>query len=79
MGHGAGINAIVITPDGTRAISSSDDSTLKVWNLEGCCLCHDLRSHTGSVVSVALTPNGNQIISPHMIIHSGYGVSMLES
>ena len=30
----AGVKAVAVTPDGRRAVSGSDDRTLKVWDLE---------------------------------------------
>ncbi|MEB3830228.1 NB-ARC domain-containing protein, partial [Phormidium sp. CCY1219] len=32
-GHSARVNAVAITPDGTGAVSASDDNTLKLWDL----------------------------------------------
>ena len=33
-GHTEGVSAVAVTPDGQRAVSTSDDGTLKVWDLE---------------------------------------------
>ena len=33
-GHAGGVNAVAVMPDGQRAISVSNDGTLKVWELE---------------------------------------------
>jgi WD40 repeat protein len=33
QGHAYTVNAVAITPDGRRALSGSDDSTLRVWDL----------------------------------------------
>jgi WD40 repeat protein len=33
-GHGGGVTAVAVTPDGRRAVSGSSDKTLKVWDLE---------------------------------------------
>ncbi|KAB8331286.1 hypothetical protein SD80_026025, partial [Scytonema tolypothrichoides VB-61278] len=32
-GHSDSVRAVIVTPDGKRVISASDDSTLKVWDL----------------------------------------------
>jgi len=33
-GHSDSVNGVAVTPDGRRAVSASDDKTLKVWDLE---------------------------------------------
>ena len=33
-GHASWVNVVVVTPDGRRAVSASDDRTLKVWEIE---------------------------------------------
>ena len=54
---------MAVTPDGQRAVSASDDETLKVWELDsGRELC-TLRGHAGFVTAVAVTPDGRIAIS----------------
>ena len=62
-GHAAGINAIALTPDGTRLVSASDDRTLKVWDLQTGSLLLTLEGHTGIVKAVAIAPDGSHLIS----------------
>ena len=33
-GHAGGASAVAVTPDGQRAVSASDNKTVKLWNLE---------------------------------------------
>jgi WD40 repeat protein len=50
-------------PDGNRAVSASEDETLKVWDLKrGEELC-TLSGHRWRVTSVAVTPDGNRAVS----------------
>jgi len=73
--HTGGVNAVASLPN-ERAVSASDDRTLKVWNLAGMirldlsngrsalkaqCL-HTLRGHRGSVLCVADLPR-DRIVS----------------
>ena len=44
-GHGDGVRAVAVTPDGRRAVSGSDDRTLKVWDLEQGALLATLEGH----------------------------------
>ena len=62
-GHSGQVTSVSMTPDGHRAISGSDDRTLRVWDLEsGICL-NTLEGHSGTVTSVSLTPDGRRAIS----------------
>lgn len=63
QGHQGGVYSVALSLDGTRAVSGSDDNTLKVWDLEsGECLL-TLEGHTGAVQSVALSPDCSRAVS----------------
>ena len=62
-GHGAGVRAVAVTPDGRRAVSGSDDRTLKVWDLEQGALLATLEGHGAGVTAVAVTPDGRRAVS----------------
>jgi WD40 repeat protein len=61
-GHASGVKAVALTPDGRRAVSGSDDNTLKVWDLESGSL---IASFTGesSMFSCAVSPDGLTIVA----------------
>jgi WD40 repeat protein len=62
-GHTEEVLAVVMTSDGRRALSGSDDMALKLWDLEtGQCL-HTLNGHTGGINAVALTSDGQWALS----------------
>jgi hypothetical protein len=62
-GHSGPIRAIAVTPDGARAVSASDDQTLRCWDLQTGQTIQVLRGHTGAVTGVAVTPDGYHAVS----------------
>ena len=52
-----------MTADGRHAVSVSDDSMLRVWDLASGETVRTLSGHTGSVRAVAVTPDGRQVVS----------------
>jgi WD40 repeat protein len=56
-GHSA---EVAVTPDGRRAVSS-DNATLKVWDLENGTLLRTLSDHHFSKFSVAVKPDGRRV------------------
>ena len=72
VGHSDIVTSVVVLPDGLRAVSSSWDGTLKLWDLleteedEGCRRTykdgHSVDSdRRGFIMSVALVPEGGNI------------------
>jgi len=62
-GHTGWVRAVAVTNDGARAISASDDTTLKVWDLETGEQIRTLEGHTDWVRAVAVTNDGARAIS----------------
>jgi WD40 repeat protein len=61
---GAGLVCdVVVTPDGRRAVSSSRDRTLRLWDLESGRTLHTLEGHTDFVSGVALMPDCRRAVS----------------
>jgi hypothetical protein len=62
-GHSKEVRGVDVTPDGKRAVSASDDKTLKVWDLgTGRELC-TLEGHAVGVRGVDVTPDGKRAVS----------------
>jgi WD40 repeat protein len=57
------LNTVVVTPDGRRAVSGSDDHMLKVWDLESGTELATLYGHTDTVHVMVVTPDGHRVIS----------------
>ncbi|MFM2060704.1 MAG: hypothetical protein RLZZ507_374 [Cyanobacteriota bacterium] len=62
-GHDNAVRAVAITPDGKKAVSGSDDKTLKLWNLETYQEICTLTGHENWVRSVTITPDGKKAVS----------------
>ena len=55
--------AVAVTPDGQRAVSASEDKTLKVWDLEQRARAAHPRRPLGFGHGVAVTPDGQRAVS----------------
>ena len=62
-GHTGAVYGVAVTPDGTRAVSASDDRTLRVWDLATGKSLASLEGHTNAVFGVAVTPDGTRAVS----------------
>jgi len=57
------VNTVALSNDGHRAVSGSDDKTIKVWDLaQGTCE-RSLEGHAFYVNCVVLSPDGRHIMS----------------
>ena len=62
-GHTGFVNALSITPDGTRVVSGSDDRSLRIWDLSRAQETAVLWGHLEGVSAIAITPDSRQLIS----------------
>ncbi|MEM9512471.1 MAG: WD40 repeat domain-containing protein, partial [Cyanobacteria bacterium P01_E01_bin.48] len=56
-GHTRSVNAVSLSPDGSRIASGSDDTTVRLWQTDGTLL-HQLDDRAARVTSVAFSPDG---------------------
>ncbi|OJH34173.1 protein kinase [Cystobacter ferrugineus] len=62
-GHTQTINDIAFTADGGALVSVSDDSTLRVWDLEQGQSLHELKAHEDEVWRLRMLPEGRGFIT----------------
>lgn len=63
LDYKSGIFALAFSPDGTRVLTGSDDTTIRLWNLEtGRCL-QVFEGHTGLVRCIAWSADQSRILS----------------
>ncbi|MEG4113871.1 MULTISPECIES: WD40 repeat domain-containing protein [unclassified Microcoleus] len=63
QGHTEGVTDVVVTPDSQKAVSASQDCTLKIWDLQQGVELHTLKGHTDGISGVVVTPDGKCCIS----------------
>src|SRR6202011_3350506 len=57
-GHGGPVRAVAVSPDGTRVVSGSFDTSAIRWSLQRNTAEQVLRLHDGAVNAVAMLPDG---------------------
>jgi WD40 repeat protein len=62
-GHAKSVNAVAVFRDSKRAISASEDSTLKVWDIESGEVLRTFDGHTDRVNAIAVMPDGKRATS----------------
>jgi WD40 repeat protein len=69
-GEGAGqvetkgtVSAVAFSPDGKRALSASEDKTLKLWDLAAKKEIRTLKGHQAEVYAAAFSPDGRFALS----------------
>eukprot|EP00887_Chlorella_sp_A99_P002098 scaffold21.g2098.t1 len=62
-GHGAGVLALALSPDGSLLYSGSFDQTIRVWRTADWSCVRVLRGHGGGIRALAASPVGGLLYS----------------
>ncbi|MGB3493050.1 MAG: NB-ARC domain-containing protein [Elainellaceae cyanobacterium] len=62
-GHSAGVVSVAISSDGLRALSGSENGTVKVWDVASGTVFRTLKGHSVWVWSVAISADGSCALS----------------
>ena len=62
-GHGEDVQHVAFSADGRLALSTSEDMTAKLWQIESGQLLRTLRGHTGMVTWAVFTPDGKHAVT----------------
>jgi len=62
-GHTKAVASVAFSPDGKIAISGSDDTTLRLWDVATHQTIRTFEGHQAGVTSVAFSPDGKTVIS----------------
>ncbi len=63
IGHTSKVNSVAFSPDGSFALSGSQDNTLKLWDIASGRELRSFAGHTDNVYSVAFSPDGRFALS----------------
>jgi eukaryotic-like serine/threonine-protein kinase len=61
-GHTAPVHAASFSPDGSRIVTGSDDTTARIWDAQSGSLVHELMG-PGQVVSASFSPDGSRVLT----------------
>jgi Novel STAND NTPase 1/WD domain, G-beta repeat len=62
-GHRGWLNAALFSPDGSKIVTASNDSTARVWNSDGRGEPVVLRGHSARVYAASFSPDGSKIVT----------------
>ncbi|ETO30329.1 WD repeat-containing protein [Reticulomyxa filosa] len=63
QGHFNSVNSIKFSPDCTKIISTSNDKTIKIWDITSGHELQELKGHFDHVKNAIFSPDGNMVVS----------------
>lgn len=61
--HSDSINCLTFTPDSKYIISGSEDTTIKVWDIDQRKLLFTYYNHKSRIICLAVSPDNNTVAS----------------
>jgi WD40 repeat protein len=61
--HPGAVTSAAWSPDGLRIVTTSEDTTVRVWNADGSGLTLVLRGHEARVLSATWSPDGKHLVT----------------
>jgi WD40 repeat protein len=62
-GHDGHVNAIALSPDGTRAATGGADKTARIWDTSTGAALHTLKDFPGEVNALSFSPDGRRLVT----------------
>jgi WD40 repeat protein/serine/threonine protein kinase len=62
-GHGGPLIAAVFSPDSRWVVTTSEDRTARLWEVQSAKLCHVLQGHLRRVSGAAFSPDGRWVVT----------------
>ena len=62
-GHSEQIKSVALTPDGSRIVTASQDTTVRIWDATSGADVGALKGHTGEINAVTVTADGLRIVT----------------
>ena len=63
VGHSGVVNGAAVSPDERRLVTTGDDGTVRLWDVETGLELFALGKHAGKGTGVAFSPDGTRIAS----------------